>query len=91
VRHTRIVVTHYGGPDVLQVIEEECELGRVVVNGTYHLKFWFQKSLAEFCHEVMIVSNQNARATGSHEGLIHPSGGDNISASTGPHVAGIYS
>jgi NADPH2:quinone reductase len=24
VRHTRIVVTHYGGPDALQVIEEEC-------------------------------------------------------------------
>lgn len=23
-RHTRIVVTHYGGPDALQVIEEEC-------------------------------------------------------------------
>src|SRR5262245_39375923 len=23
-RHTRIIVTHYGGPDVLQVIEEEC-------------------------------------------------------------------
>jgi NADPH:quinone reductase-like Zn-dependent oxidoreductase len=24
VRHTRIIVTHYGGPDVLQVMEEEC-------------------------------------------------------------------
>jgi NADPH:quinone reductase len=24
VKHTRIVVTHYGGPDALQVIEEEC-------------------------------------------------------------------
>jgi NADPH:quinone reductase-like Zn-dependent oxidoreductase len=24
VRHTRIVVTHYGGPDALQVLEEEC-------------------------------------------------------------------
>jgi NADPH2:quinone reductase len=24
VQHTRIVVTHYGGPDALQVIEEEC-------------------------------------------------------------------
>ena len=24
VRHTRIVVTHYCGPDALQVIEEEC-------------------------------------------------------------------
>jgi NADPH2:quinone reductase len=24
VRHTRIVVTHYGGPDALQVVEEEC-------------------------------------------------------------------
>jgi len=24
VKHTRIVVTHYGGPDVLQVLEEEC-------------------------------------------------------------------
>jgi len=24
VRHTRIIVTRYGGPDVLQVIEEEC-------------------------------------------------------------------
>ena len=23
-RHTRIVVTHYGGPDVLRVVEEEC-------------------------------------------------------------------
>jgi NADPH2:quinone reductase len=23
-RHQRIVVTHYGGPDVLQVVEEEC-------------------------------------------------------------------
>src|SRR5438094_6770179 len=23
-RHTRIVVTHYGGPDALQVLEEEC-------------------------------------------------------------------
>jgi NADPH2:quinone reductase len=24
VKHTRIIVTHYGGPDALQVIEEEC-------------------------------------------------------------------
>src|SRR5215468_6574923 len=24
VRHTRIIVTHYGGPDALQVVEEEC-------------------------------------------------------------------
>jgi threonine dehydrogenase-like Zn-dependent dehydrogenase len=24
VRHTRITVTHYGGPDELQVVEEEC-------------------------------------------------------------------
>jgi NADPH:quinone reductase-like Zn-dependent oxidoreductase len=24
VRHTRIIVTHYGGPDALRVIEEEC-------------------------------------------------------------------
>jgi len=24
VKHTRVVVTHYGGPDALQVIEEEC-------------------------------------------------------------------
>jgi len=24
VRHTRIVVTHYGGPDALQVVQEEC-------------------------------------------------------------------
>ena len=23
-RHTRIIVTHYGGPDALEVIEEEC-------------------------------------------------------------------
>ena len=23
-RHTRIIVAHYGGPDALQVIEEEC-------------------------------------------------------------------
>ena len=23
-RHTRIIVTHYGGPDGLQVVEEEC-------------------------------------------------------------------
>ena len=23
-KHIRIVVTHYGGPDVLQVLEEEC-------------------------------------------------------------------
>ena len=23
-RHTRIVVTHYGGPDALRVVEEEC-------------------------------------------------------------------
>ena len=23
-RHTRIVVTHYGGPDALRVLEEEC-------------------------------------------------------------------
>jgi NADPH2:quinone reductase len=23
-RHTRIIVAHYGGPDVLQVVEEEC-------------------------------------------------------------------
>ena len=23
-KHTRIIVTHYGGPDVLQVLEEEC-------------------------------------------------------------------
>src|SRR5262245_29335541 len=24
VRHTRIIVTHYGGPEALQVVEEEC-------------------------------------------------------------------
>ena len=24
VRHTRIIITHYGGPDELQVVEEEC-------------------------------------------------------------------
>jgi len=24
VEHTRIIVTHYGGPDALQVLEEEC-------------------------------------------------------------------
>src|SRR5262245_28690493 len=24
VRHTRIVVTHYGGPDALRVVEEDC-------------------------------------------------------------------
>ena len=24
VRHTRIIVTHYGGPDALQVVEEDC-------------------------------------------------------------------
>jgi NADPH:quinone reductase len=24
VKHTRIIVSHYGGPDVLQVVEEEC-------------------------------------------------------------------
>jgi len=24
VRHTRIIVTHYGGPDALQLVEEEC-------------------------------------------------------------------
>jgi NADPH:quinone reductase-like Zn-dependent oxidoreductase len=24
VRHTRILVTHYGGPDALRVVEEEC-------------------------------------------------------------------
>jgi NADPH2:quinone reductase len=23
-RHTRIIITHYGGPDALQVVEEEC-------------------------------------------------------------------
>lgn len=23
-KHTRIIVTHYGGPDALQVLEEEC-------------------------------------------------------------------
>src|SRR5262245_40068161 len=23
-KHTRIVVTHYGGPDALEVVEEEC-------------------------------------------------------------------
>ena len=23
-RHTRVIVTHYGGPDALQVFEEEC-------------------------------------------------------------------
>ena len=23
-KHMRIIVTHYGGPDALQVIEEEC-------------------------------------------------------------------
>src|SRR5512147_1623484 len=24
VRHTRIIVTHYGGPDALRVVEEDC-------------------------------------------------------------------
>ena len=23
-RHTRVIVTHYGGPDALAVVEEEC-------------------------------------------------------------------
>ena len=23
-RHTRIIVTHYGGPDALRMVEEEC-------------------------------------------------------------------
>jgi NADPH:quinone reductase-like Zn-dependent oxidoreductase len=23
-KHTRIIVTHYGGPDALRVVEEEC-------------------------------------------------------------------
>ena len=23
-RHTRIIITHYGGPDALRVVEEEC-------------------------------------------------------------------
>src|SRR5947209_6358650 len=23
-KHTRVIVTHYGGPDALQVVEEEC-------------------------------------------------------------------
>ncbi len=23
-KHTHIIVTHYGGPDALQVVEEEC-------------------------------------------------------------------
>ena len=23
-RHTRIIVTHYGGPDALRVVEEDC-------------------------------------------------------------------
>ncbi len=23
-RHTRVIVTHYGGPDALKVVEEEC-------------------------------------------------------------------
>jgi NADPH:quinone reductase len=27
-RHTRIVVTRYGGPDVLEVLEEECPVPR---------------------------------------------------------------
>jgi NADPH2:quinone reductase len=34
VRHTRIIVTQYGGPDVLQVVEEECpepKAGEVMV------------------------------------------------------------
>ena len=33
-KHTRIIVTHYGGPDALQVLEEECpqpEYGEVRV------------------------------------------------------------
>ena len=29
-RHTRIIVTHYGGPDALQVVEEECPSRRLV-------------------------------------------------------------
>ncbi len=28
-RHTRIMVTHYGGPDALRVVEEECPEPRV--------------------------------------------------------------
>src|SRR5512134_2237584 len=28
-RYTRIIVTHYGGPDALQVLEEECPAPRV--------------------------------------------------------------
>jgi NADPH:quinone reductase-like Zn-dependent oxidoreductase len=35
VRHTRIIVTHYGGPDALRVVEEECpepKHGEVRVN-----------------------------------------------------------
>jgi NADPH:quinone reductase len=35
VKHTRIIVTHYGGPDALQLVEEDCpepKLGEVRVN-----------------------------------------------------------
>jgi len=24
IKHTRIIVTHYGGPEALQVLEDEC-------------------------------------------------------------------
>lgn len=40
------------------------------------------------------MSNSPERLQTAHfdfVGLIHPSGGDNSSASTGPHVPGIYS
>lgn len=43
-RHTRIIVAHYGGLDALQVLEEECpgpQHGEVRVNvGTRELFPW---------------------------------------------------
>ena len=45
-RHTRVIVTHYGGPDALRVVEEECpepKDGEVRVRvlaagGSFHLE-----------------------------------------------------
>jgi len=42
VRYTRIIVTHYGGPDALQVVEDECpepkrrEVRVRVLDGSIH-------------------------------------------------------
>ena len=46
-KHTRIIVTHYGGPDALQAIQEECPEPKV---GEVRVRVLAGMARSEFNH-----------------------------------------